>query len=144
MVNTMKLDVTTLEQAVQEMEDFLKKFRDYETSEDRLLFRMVRAGVIKAFEFTYELSIRFIRRQLSQGSFTTEDISAMDFRDLVRTAADARLVAEATHWFDYRKMRNITSHTYDEDKAEEVLSGVDDFLGDVRFLLTELIRRNAP
>lgn len=140
----MKLDVTALEQAVQEMEDFLKKFRDYETSEDRLLFRMVRAGVIKAFEFTYELSIRFIRRQLSQGSFSTDDINSMDFRDLVRTAADAGLIAETTHWFDYRKMRNITSQIYDEDKAEEVMFGVDDFLGDVRFLLAELIRRNAP
>lgn len=140
----MKLNVATLEQAVQEMEDFLKKFRDYEASEDKLLFRMIRAGVIKAFEFTYELSIRFIRRQLSQDTFTIADINAMDFRDLIRTAADAELIAEPTPWFEYRKMRNITSHTYDEDKAEEILSTVDNFLEDVRFLLAELTRRNAP
>ena len=140
----MKLDVATLERAVQEMGDFLRKYRDYETSEDRLLFRMIQAGVIKAFEFTYELSIRFIRRQLSQDTSTIADIRALDFRDLIRTAADAGLVAEPAPWFEYRKMRNITSHTYDEEKAEEILSTADDFLEDVRFLLAELTRRNAP
>ncbi len=140
----MKLDVETLETAVREMGDFLEKFRDYEASNDILLFRILQAGVIKAFEFTYELSIRFIRRQLSQASFDIANVDALDFRDMIRVAADAELVAEPKRWFEYRKKRNITSHTYDKHKAEEVLSIVDDFLEDTRFLLAELKRRNAP
>ena len=140
----MKLDVGTLETAVREMGDFLEKFRDYETSDDILLFRILQAGVIKAFEFTYELSIRFIRRQLSQASFDIAHVDALDFRDMIRVAADAELVAEPKRWFEYRKKRNITSHIYDKHKAEEVLSIMDDFLEDARLLLGELKRRNAP
>lgn len=140
----MKLDVGTLERAVREMGDFLKKFRSYEASDDILFFRILQAGVIKAFEFTYELSIRFIRRQLSQASFNVANVDAMDFRDMIRVAADAELIAEPTRWFEYRKMRNITGHTYDKYKSEEVLSILDDFLEDARFLLAELTRRNAP
>ncbi len=126
------------------MEDFLRKFRDYEASDDILLFRILQAGVIKAFEFTYELSIRFIRRQLSQASFNVANVDAMDFRDMIRVAADAELIAEPKRWFEYRKKHNITSHTYDKHKAEEVLSIVDNFLEDARFLIAELTRRNAP
>ncbi|MCY3825772.1 MAG: hypothetical protein F4X32_02580 [Candidatus Dadabacteria bacterium] len=140
----MKLDVETLESAVEEMGDFLEKFRDYEASDDILLFRILQAGVIKAFEFTYELSVRFIRRQLSQTSFNPVNVDAMDFRSMIRVAADAGLIAEPRRWFEYRKKRNITSHTYDRHKAEEVLSIVDDFLEDARFLLAELVRRNTP
>ena len=143
----MKLDVTALEQAVQEMEKFWEAYRTEKVSstpdEDNLSLRIKRAAVIKAFEFTYESAIHLIRRQLSEGILTDEKLRVMNFRDMLRAAADAGLVAEPTHWFNYRNMRNITSHTYDEDKAEEFLSGVEDFLGDVRFLLAELIRRNT-
>ncbi len=140
----MKLDVSSLERAVGEMGDFLEKFRGYEASDDVLFFRMLQAGVIKAFEFTYELSVRFIRRQLSQTSFNIANVDALDFRNMMRVAADAGLIAEPKNWFKYREKRNITSHTYDEYKAQEVLAIAGDFLEDARFLLAELTRRNAP
>lgn len=45
-------------------------------------------------------------------------------------------------WLDYRKMRNITSHTYDENKAHQVYNGIADFLDSSRFLLNQLQIRN--
>lgn len=45
-------------------------------------------------------------------------------------------------WLDYRKMRNITSHTYDESKAQQVYNGISDFLESSRFLLKQLQQRN--
>ncbi len=143
----MKINVETLRDALEEMEEFLKICNTEEastTSENDVVLRALRTAVVKAFEFTYELSIRFIRRQLSQASFNVANINAMDFRDMIRVAADAGLIAEPRRWFEYRKKRNIASHTYDKHKAEEVLSIVDDFLEDARFLLAELTRRNAP
>lgn len=142
----MKLNVEPLTEALQEMEEFCEAYRAEKASgasESDLSFRITRTAVIKAFEFTYESSIRFIRRQLSEGILTDQELKLMSFRDMLRAAADAGLIAEPIAWADYREMRNITSHTYDEDKAEEFMSGVDDFLEDVRFLLAELIRRNA-
>ncbi len=142
----MKIDVETLRDALEEMEEFWEAYRTEKTSgasESSLNFRISRAAVIKAFEFTYESSIRFIRRQLSEGILTDEELKKMSFRDMLRVAADSGLIAEPIHWDNYRKIRNTTSHIYSENKANKVLFVVDDFLEDVRFLLAELIRRNA-
>lgn len=143
----MELNVETLTAALQEMEEFWEAYRIEEASgdyESSLSLRINRAAVIKAFEFTYESSIHFMRRQLSEGTLTDEEIKAMSFRDMLRAAADSGLIAEPIPWDTYRKVRNTTSHIYSESKANKVLSVVDDFLKDVRFLLAELIRRNSP
>ena len=142
----MRLNIETLTEALQEMEEFWEAYRTEEASgasESSLSFRINRAAVIKAFEFTYESSIHFMRRQLSEGTLTDEEIKAMSFRDMLRAAADSGLIAEPIPWDTYRKVRNTTSHIYSESKANKVLSVVDDFLKDVRFLLAELTRRNS-
>jgi len=143
----MKLNVEPLTEALQEMEEFWESYGTEEASgapADSLELRIKRAAVIKAFEFTYEPAVRLIRRQLSEGTLTDEEIRGMNFRDMLRAAADAGLVSEPMAWADYREIRNIASHAYSNLKTEKVLSVMDAFLGDVRFLLAELIRRNAP
>ena len=85
----------------------------------------------------------FIRRQLSEGTLTDEELKAMSFRDMLRAAADSGLIAEPIPWDTYREVRNTTSHVYSESKANKVLYVIEDFLKDVRFLLTELTRRNS-
>ena len=142
----MKLNIETLREALQEMEEFWEAYRTEEASgapESSLSFRINRAAVIKAFEFTYESAIRFIRRQLSEGTLTDEELKAMSFRDMLRAAADSGLIAEPIPWDTYREVRNTTSHVYSESKANKVLYVIEDFLKDVRFLLTELTRRNS-
>jgi hypothetical protein len=48
-------------------------------------------------------------------------------------------------WKDYRKASGTTSHTYDADKALEVLAIVPDFLQEANHLLAVLTRRTeAP
>jgi hypothetical protein len=62
--------------------------------------------------------------------------------DQMRTAADLGLVRSAPPFRRYRETRNITSHTYDAAKADDVLSVLPDFLEDVRFLVGQLQRHN--
>ena len=83
-----------------------------------------------------------IRRQLRQIVANPAELQEMAFMDLIRTAADAGLVRNVPPFKVYRDKRNITSHTYDLEKAEEVVGVVDDFLSDVHFVLEELERRN--
>jgi uncharacterized protein YutE (UPF0331/DUF86 family) len=66
----------------------------------------------------------------------------MAYRDLIREAADAGLVIDPESFFLYREIRNITAHTYDEAKAERVLSVLEGFRKDVLVLVKELKRRN--
>ena len=61
--------------------------------------------------------------------------------DLPR-AADAGLVRAAPPFRIYREKRNVTSHAYDENRAEQMVRDMDAFVDDMRFLLTELKRRN--
>jgi nucleotidyltransferase substrate binding protein (TIGR01987 family) len=139
----MRLEFGTLAKACGQLEESLGYLNSELAQGDDGLRRQFRAAAVQAFEYTYELSIRMIRRQLAQIAATPAELPKMDFMDLVRTAADAGLVRDVPAFGLYREMRNKTSHTYEEDRAEEVLTVLPGFVQDVRFLLAELGRRNS-
>jgi nucleotidyltransferase substrate binding protein (TIGR01987 family) len=58
-------------------------------------------------------------------------------------AAEKGLIADVEAWLKYRKMRNITAHTYDHEKAQQVYQDTLIFIGDARALLRKLEARNA-
>ena len=109
---------------------------------DTGLREQFRAATIQAFEFSYELAVRMIRRQLAQIVANPDELREIDFADLMRDAADAGIVRDAPSYMRYREMRNRTSHTYDAERAEETAAAMDEFLGDMRLLLKELGERN--
>lgn len=138
----MVLDLTHLENAVCQLEKSMKYVKSDLAINDGDLREQFRAATIQAFEFTYELAVKMLRRQLEQIVPSPTELRAMAFMDLIRTGAEAGLVEDVARYRIYREKRNITSHTYDAERAEDVLSAVDPFLGDVRYLLAELKRRN--
>ena len=101
-----------------------------------------RNSAIQCFEFTYELSYKMIRRYLEQVVSTRDEIRQINFADFVRTAAEAGLIPDVKRFLRYRERRNITSHTYNQKKAEEVVEVLDDFARDVHFVIQELKKRN--
>jgi nucleotidyltransferase substrate binding protein (TIGR01987 family) len=101
------------------------------------------AGVIQTFEFVYEISVKMIKRRIELDAAVPGEIDGLSFRDLLRVAAERGLVADATAWFTYRQMRNITAHTYDHAKAEQVRRGLSGFLGDAETLLARLEALNG-
>lgn len=142
----MKIEVETLKNALEEMEEFWERCKSEEaskTSENDVVLRALRTAVVKAFEFTYESAIPLIRRQLSEVTFTTAKIKTLSFRDMMRAAADSGLISAPEPWFHYRGVHNITSHVYGEARIDQVLSVADEFLKDVHFLLAELTRRDS-
>ncbi len=101
----------------------------------------VKAGVIKHFEFTYELSWQFIKRWLEINvSPNTGD--GVTRRELFRLGAENRLIDDVDRWMRYHRARNLTSHTYRETTANEVYAVIPAFLEDVRHLLVALEARN--
>lgn len=138
----MILDYSSFEKALAQLEKSLEYLNSEASRKDKELRRQFRGATIQAFEYTYELAIKMIRRQLVQIAANPAELDQMDFMDLMRTAAEARLVREAPPFKVYREKRNLTSHTYEEEDAEEVVSILDAFLQDIRFTLKELKRRN--
>ena len=98
----------------------------------------LRSAVIQSFEFSYELSVRLLRRVLIERSESADRVADLSFNDLLRSGADAGLLADATQWREWRELRNATSHAYDEARAQAVAERVAVFAEDAAALLAAL------
>jgi nucleotidyltransferase substrate binding protein (TIGR01987 family) len=137
-----KLYLMPFEKALTQLEKSLSYLKSELARQDDELRQQFRAAAIQAFEYTYELSVKMLRRQLEQILANPAELREMAFMDLIRTAAEAGLVKDVAAFRIYREMRNITSYTYDENKAEQILAVLDQFVRDMHFILSELGRRN--
>ena len=98
----------------------------------------VRDASIQRFEYTYELCVKFLRRQLEAMSDSPSDIDALGYRDMIRSGVERGLLKSEESWFGYRELRNITSHVYDPAKAGKVFVALPPFLRDARALHAQL------
>jgi len=115
------LDTSSLEKAIANLKKVLKR------TEANLKDEELRDAAIQRFEYTYELCVKMIKRKLEQIELPDE-IERMTYKDLVRTGAEKGLLDEPELWFKYRDNKNITSHTYDESKADKVYSIIPSFV----------------
>lgn len=99
---------------------------------------LARDGCIQRFEYTYELSVKSMRRQLEEMADSPGEIDALGYKDMLRVAVERGLIADAVAWFGFRELRNTTSHAYDPDKAAQVFSGIPGFLVQAQLLLDHL------
>lgn len=107
------------------------------------LDEQLRDGLIQRFEFTYELSHKTLKRFLEQNSASPEEYDRMSFSDLIRSANEVGLLKNSwAEWSVYRKMRNLTSHTYNEITAQQVVAEIPNFITESDYLLRMLKARS--
>lgn len=125
------LQLTSLEQSIASLKKAIAQPQN----------EFIRDAVIQRFEYTYEISWKILRRQLSedQGS---EAIKLLSRKELFRVAAEYDYIGNPADWFSYHKARNETSYIYDEKKAEEVFLIAKQFLPDAEKLLELLMKKN--
>ncbi len=86
-------------------------------TEQRELSDLEAQGLIQGFEYTDELAWKTMKNFLeSQGT-----MNLYGSRDTTRAAFKNELVENGEIWMDMVDKRNLTSHTYDEDTANEVV-----------------------
>ncbi len=73
-------------------------------------------GLVKAFEYTYELAWNTIKDFLEFSG--QSDIYGS--RDAIRKGFQLGLIADGDGWMDMLKSRNQTSHTYNEETARQI------------------------
>ena len=140
-----RLDLTALHAAVGALSDAIdvasdaQWFAQQSTKVQNVLF----SGVIQSFEIAYEVSVKMMKRQIEVDAASPTEVDGLNYRDMLRSAAEKGLITNVEAWFHYRTLRNITAHTYDHEKAKQVYAGVADFLGDINFLLAKLQERNV-
>lgn len=131
------LNLSALEKALDSLEYAIQRSR--KEPEDK----EIRDSVIQRFAYSYELCWKMMKRQLEIDSPTPISIDAMGFKDMIREAAERNLINNPEAWFEYRRQRNITSHTYNENKAVQVYEAAIVFIQDAKQLLQRLQQRNS-
>jgi nucleotidyltransferase substrate binding protein (TIGR01987 family) len=140
----MKLDLSSLRKAVESLEravsvtdnnDFISGLSD--DAKDA-----IRAGVIQNFEVAYEFCWKYIQRWLRENAPSGQAEFPRSRKELFRLAARSGLIKNPLTWFSYGDARNLSSHTYDERKAESVYLTALDFVKDARSLLETLEELN--
>ncbi len=87
-----------------------------ELAHQRPLSKLEKQGLIQSFEFTHELGWKVLKDYL-------EDRGVGDLigsRDATRSAFQNGLIEDGQAWMDMIKARNLTSHTYNQDVAENI------------------------
>ena len=64
-----------------------------------------------------------IKRYFALSAFEKENLDSMTFNEMIRTANRmGLLLSNLETWNNYRMKRNMTSHTHDENIAQDVVS----------------------
>lgn len=102
----------------------------------------LRDAAILRFEYTYELCWKMLRHRMMAEAADPGGVGAMSYRELIRKGAARGFVADPSAWMRYRELRNLSSHTYDEAKADEVSRSIPAFQRDAVALLAALTRED--
>jgi nucleotidyltransferase substrate binding protein (TIGR01987 family) len=138
------LDLTSLEKALSSLRSSLKVALsdDYMKTLTMEARDAIRAGVIRNFEFTYELCWKFMKRRLS-ADLGSSYIDGLNRKELFRIACEHHLISDVEPWMGYHEKRNETAHTYDKATAEEVFGSAAAFLKDAEAFYSGLKKKNA-
>lgn len=103
------------ERLKERIDDYLKILGQLEKAALKPKDEYLRDSVIQRFEFTHELAWKMLKLRLEQ-----EDIFVRTPRETLQEALQAGLIEDGNAWSDLQRMRNLTSHTYNETLADEV------------------------
>lgn len=127
------LDFTALENTINRLGEVLKRYEREKTDD------VVRDSVIQRFEFTYSIALKTLRKYFIERAFVIDDVNNLSFNEMIRIASKLNLIkSDLEKWTQYRTMRNLTSHTYDEEIALKVVGIVPDFYEEISFLLAKM------
>lgn len=109
---------------IQRFNHFTKAFSQLqeavELARQRPLSKLEEQGLIQAFEFTHELAWNTLKDFLEERG--VENLYGS--KDVTGAAFKAELIKNGNAWMQMINSRNLTSHTYDEDTATEIVSAI--------------------
>lgn len=128
-----KLSVTALEHALETLEQVLDDL-DADTEKN-----YIRDASIKRFEYSYELTLKMLRRHLENIADNPGDVKEYSFQEVIRQGYNKGVLENSWDiWKEYRIYRNKTSHGYDKSVAKELVSNIPNFLKEAQYFLEKL------
>lgn len=99
---------------------FVKSDFDEAEDESPVVDELIKQGLIQSFEFTHELAWKVMKDYAHyQGN---ADIGGS--RDATREAFNLQIINSGEVWMEMIQSRNLSSHTYNEDVAEEIFKKI--------------------
>lgn len=77
------------------------------------------SGIIKDFEIAYELSWKLLKRNLEEN-----DLQTYGPKDVIKKAYQNNYIEYEQDWLAMAKDRNLTTHTYNEAFAREMIERI--------------------
>ncbi|HOT15952.1 MAG TPA: nucleotidyltransferase substrate binding protein [Bacteroidales bacterium] len=101
--------------------NFNKAFKQLERfMEHDNLNEMEEQGLIKAFEYTYELSWKTLQDLLKEKRY----IDIVGPKPVIEQSFQDGYITDGHGWMKMHVSRNLSSHTYDQQTANEIISGI--------------------
>jgi nucleotidyltransferase substrate binding protein (TIGR01987 family) len=97
--------------ALLSLEEFIQKGK---------LSKLETQGLIKAFEYTYELAWNTLKDYLEYQGET----NLTGARDTIKRAFKIQIIEDGQLWLDMLESRNRTSHVYNEETAKEISQAI--------------------
>jgi nucleotidyltransferase substrate binding protein (TIGR01987 family) len=108
--------VEKLRQAVKYIQDKFEEEDGEINQAESVLDEVLKEGLIQRFEYTHELAWNVMKDYAEyQGN-----ANIRGSRDATREAFKIKLLSNGEVWMDMIKSRNETSHTYNEETADEI------------------------
>ena len=90
-----------------------------ESLEKESLSKLEQAGIVQAFEFSFELAWKTLKDYLNE-----KGVEALYPRDVLKQAFKSGLIADGELWMDMLDSRNLMSHTYKETDSDFVFNEI--------------------
>jgi nucleotidyltransferase substrate binding protein (TIGR01987 family) len=92
-------------------------------------------ATIQRFEFTFELCWKFLK-----DFFSEKGISLNYPKEVIQEAFKSGVVDDENLWLQMLEDRNMTSHTYDEELANEIFERIKVYTPEIRRLCDSIVR----
>jgi nucleotidyltransferase substrate binding protein (TIGR01987 family) len=99
------------QKAVRQLTKFIEKGELNELEEQ---------GMIKAFEYTYELAWKMIKDYYEEQG----EVNIQGSRDALRLAFQRGIIKDGDNWMKMIKSRIATVHTYNEEVAKQIIQDI--------------------
>ncbi len=111
-----KKALNKLSEAINYVQRDLNEKQNYDCKNENIANDIIREGLIQRFEYTHELAWNVMKDFLLEVS----EIKTFGSKDATRAAFSAELIENGNVWMQMINSRNKTSHTYNEETADEI------------------------
>lgn len=106
---------------IQRFNNYKKAFAQLERFIDvQELNELEEQGLIKAFEYTYELSWKTLQDLLKEKGY----LDIVGPKPVLNQSFQDGYISDGQGWMRMHQSRNLTSHTYDEQTASEIIDSI--------------------